>query len=1227
MMRWMSNNALMSAGGQDNEHRYDPETGAAFSKMLMLDLFRELFSLARFKGETGIFESLAGHFEEKTKNFGIRALRNPTWWAAPGSDPCILRHRVRISHSNSVDPCARTYQSTLLIWTNEGKSGVFSISLENNNGTFEVSPTVGERRASFVIRVRSSKLIDFEARSTLHFTVRIQQEGRVSTIVRCDAMRCVAMSGEPIKMKQIPSQRVGVEYVAIVGISLRHLFLPLLRGCAKYKTRSGNVISTLKLDSSTISDGVCHGQISKYSSSQPNASQRIATHRIALLWNQLYGYRLTEVMDIAKGLTPHCPQKVRWLYECVTDWSFAGRKKKVFTQRVYTATNYRVAQDVSGSGKRATTICLYKVVPCEFMLGIVSNRDMVFCAKVFMATLDFNILRSNYNFLWLLAACLREKTCSYLSGPIVIKYSDTDRPHFADRHLRHLKSSNHERAYEQKCFRVQLDLKFLREKHLVIEVSMELRRNEGAGKREISEKTRRPNASSGTIPIFENPVTRPGIEPGSPWWENSTDKEGAGDLRVRGRGHSTVGCYGGQAERLVSCVRARRRLVARTDSWESQSLACSGGGGRKDTRRGAVSVGVVARELGPGGSLSSMARVTVYIDDVNDNAPVFEKDSYEITLPENMTAGTTVTQVLLPHHPLPPKTSKAESKYGLRRLDGFWSETSNYVDNMAVPGRRPTWPPAAPTKMADGSGSNMPDVCAKVRAEDADTGLFGEVQYTQILGHLNTSLTLDSITGLVTVSRNNHRFDRETAPGSAPISFMLVVRPCGNTSNYCKTRFPPRLLSSEIAVMKSTCMHVVYSSALWKMNIAMGLITLFMHRQLLQRKHVTVVCVCVRAEFPFHVEARDTEGTGNRELVPLVIKLLDVNDETPRFEKDLYEFFLTPNQRNFTAPAFVAWSEVISLPSQEARTVAGVLIEHVFSRFRVTLELHSDQGRNFEAAVFQEVTKILRMKLTRTTALHPQSDGMVERLNRTLEQYLSIFVTDNQKDWYLKMLFGRQLRLPSDLLFGRPTEEESAAPDYASELRSRLVGIHDFARQHLIINSDGMKTFYDKNVGRGSRAKPKVVRIDRLALYDTAEFRAIEDEQRETETSGLEVTDLGALPVSGHFSPGKVSIDRHSGTAGRRECLQIRLPACSLRVVGALQCQILKARFGQRMCRTYSDCVNVTSLEAEFQTRPHPQERQNAIDMDAEPPNNVVRYEIISGNYANKFTLDEVTGD
>ena len=48
----------------------------------------------------------------------------------------------------------------------------------------------------------------------------------------------------------------------------------------------------------------------------------------------------------------------------------------------------------------------------------------------------------------------------------------------------------------------------------------------------------------------------------------------------------------------------------------------------------------------------------------------------------------------------------------------------------------------------------------------------------------------------------------------------------------------------------------------------------------------------------------------------------------------------------------------------------------------------SDQGRNFESALFTEMGQLLGMKKTRTTAYHPKSDGMVERLNRTLADQL-----------------------------------------------------------------------------------------------------------------------------------------------------------------------------------------------------------------------------------------------
>ena len=131
---------------------------------------------------------------------------------------------------------------------------------------------------------------------------------------------------------------------------------------------------------------------------------------------------------------------------------------------------------------------------------------------------------------------------------------------------------------------------------------------------------------------------------------------------------------------------------------------------------------------------------------------------------------------------------------------------------------------------------------------------------------------------------------------------------------------------------------------------------------------------------------------------------------------------------------------------QEASTVAKAFVDRIVSIFGVPLELHTDQGSNFESALFKEICDLLGIQKTRTTPLHPQSDGMVERGNRTISHMLSAFVSDNQRDWDERinllmlayrssvhettnvtpneMMFGRQVTLPIELIYGKPAPNE-----------------------------------------------------------------------------------------------------------------------------------------------------------------------------------------------------------
>lgn len=180
---------------------------------------------------------------------------------------------------------------------------------------------------------------------------------------------------------------------------------------------------------------------------------------------------------------------------------------------------------------------------------------------------------------------------------------------------------------------------------------------------------------------------------------------------------------------------------------------------------------------------------------------------------------------------------------------------------------------------------------------------------------------------------------------------------------------------------------------------------------------------------------------------------------------------------------FTKWVEAYAVANQEAATLADVLVKEFIGRFGVPLELHSDQGRNFESKLFQEVCQKLGIRKTRTTTLHPQSDGMVERMNRTLIRHLSKVVSDHQQDWdehlplFLmayrsavnessgqtpsKVLFGREMRLPCDLVFGSKPGEDIAGEDYVSDLRRKMEDTHELVRTNLKLASDRMKKYYD----------------------------------------------------------------------------------------------------------------------------------------------------------------------
>ncbi len=96
---------------------------------------------------------------------------------------------------------------------------------------------------------------------------------------------------------------------------------------------------------------------------------------------------------------------------------------------------------------------------------------------------------------------------------------------------------------------------------------------------------------------------------------------------------------------------------------------------------------------------------------------------------------------------------------------------------------------------------------------------------------------------------------------------------------------------------------------------------------------------------------------------------------------------------------FSKWVEIWPLPRHNAKTVASTLVTHFFSKYGSPRKLHSDQGREFESVLFKELCTLWGIQKTRTCPYTPSSDGMVERVNRSIQQMLKPHIESRVQDW------------------------------------------------------------------------------------------------------------------------------------------------------------------------------------------------------------------------------------
>ena len=95
------------------------------------------------------------------------------------------------------------------------------------------------------------------------------------------------------------------------------------------------------------------------------------------------------------------------------------------------------------------------------------------------------------------------------------------------------------------------------------------------------------------------------------------------------------------------------------------------------------------------------------------------------------------------------------------------------------------------------------------------------------------------------------------------------------------------------------------------------------------------------------------------------------------------------------ADRFSKLTRAVALPDARAETVARAFLEHWLSVYGVPLVCLSDNGSNFRSKFFQSVCGLLGIKNLFSTPYHPQTQGQVERFNRTILSKLSQYVSQS----------------------------------------------------------------------------------------------------------------------------------------------------------------------------------------------------------------------------------------